>query len=410
MFANNSTIGAATVPTADVQRLVDEIVELAARPLERSQALPPSVYTSPGLYELELERIWRHSWLHVGRVEELEKRGDWITANLVGEPVMVVRGQDDKLRAMSRVCPHRYMDVLGDAKGRRGNKEQFVCPYHSWSFGLNGQLTGAPLMSGSEVFAEERDAYCLIELPLTEWQGFLFVNLDQGATPLAPSLTQVDAFLGNYDLAEWRLVDTIEWGETEANWKLVVDNGREAYHHQGTHRDSLEPLWPAHMVEYEASDSSDFFLLRMFVSPEAATGQEDGHYINPTLVPAAPRLTPFERSHYMVIGVYPGFIVAPGPDAVFTLSWMPTSPTKHTLDIGIYLHESRLDHPNIDGVIEEARAWITLIQSQDAAAIQSVQRSATTRLIRRGGALSHLERPVWTFQRFLAERLAGVRP
>ena len=406
MLANNSANGSVTASTGDVQQLVAELAELASRPLERARALPPAAYTNPDLYALELDRMWRCSWLYVGRVEELEKPGDWITAELVGEPVMVVRGQDSKLRAMSRVCPHRYMDVLGDEKGRRGTKEQFVCPYHSWSFGLDGKLTGAPLMSENEVFAEERDSYCLTDLPLTEWQGFLFVNLDHGAKPLAASLEEVDAFLGNYDLEEWRLVDTIEWGETEANWKLVVDNGREAYHHQGTHCDSLEPLWPAHMVEYQPSETSDFFLLRMFVSPEAATGQEDGHYINPTLVPAAPRLTPFERSHYMVIGLYPGFIVAPGPDAMFTLCWMPTGPTSHTIDIGIFLHESQLDNPNIDGVIEEARAWITLIQTEDSAAIQSVQKSATTRLTTRGGALSHLEQSVWTFQRFLAGRLS----
>ena len=200
----------------------------------------------------------------------------------------------------------------------------------------------------------------------------------------------------------------IEWGESEANWKLVVDNGREAYHHQGTHRNTLEPLWPAHMVEYEPSESPDVFLLRMFVSPDAAVGQEGGHYINPTLLPAAPRLSPFERSHYMVIGVYPGFIVAPGPDAVFTLSWTPTGPTSHTVDIGILIHQTRLSHPDFENALKEAREWIHQIQSEDSAAIQAVQRSVTTHLVRRGGALSHIERPVWTFQRYLANRLAGT--
>ena len=113
--------------------------------------------------------------------------------------------------------------------------------------------------------------------------------------------------MGNYDAADWRLVDRIKWGVTAANWKLVVDNGREAYHHHiGTHGESLEPLWPAHMVDFEPLETTDFFFARMFVSPEAAVGQEDGHYLNPLLLPAAPNLTPFERSNYIVAGIYIG--------------------------------------------------------------------------------------------------------
>jgi len=390
-----------------VTTLVDELAQIAALPLERGRALPPRFYTDPGLYKLELNRIWQRSWLYVGRLEDLLSPGDWIAAELVGESIMIVRGADGNLRALSRVCPHRFMDILGDADARNGSAKGFTCPYHSWSFGLEGKLTGAPLMGKSELFAEERSTYCLAEFPLAEWQGFVFVNLDRDARPL--ELSQVDAFLGNYDLTEWRRVDRIEWGETEANWKLVVENGREAYHHQGTHKTTLEPLWPAHMVEYEPSASTDFFLLRMFVSPEAAVAQEDGHYINPTLLPAAPQLTPFERSNYMVIGLYPGFIVAPGPDAFFTLNYWPTGPTSHKLDIEIFVHESQLNAPNLDEVVREAHDWIWEIQSEDSRAIQAVQRGVHSKAMMRGGALSDAERSVWTFQRYLANRLSGTQ-
>lgn len=390
----------------DAAALVAHLATLAAQPLERARALPPRFYTDPALYELERERIWRRSWLYVGRSEDLSSPGDWISAKVVDEPIVVVHGNDGGLRALSRVCPHRFMDILADAPTRTGHADGFTCPYHSWSFGTDGRLTGAPLMGESELFAEEKASYCLKEFPLAQWQGFVFVNLDPSAEPLR--LGEVDAFLGNYDLSEWRRVAQIGWGETEANWKLVVDNGREAYHHQGTHKHTLEPLWPAHMVEYEPTASSDFFLLRMFVSPAAAVGEEDGHYINPTLVPAAPRLTPFERSNYMVVGLYPGFIIAPGPDAFFTLNYWPTGVTSHDIDIDIYMHESRLDIPGLTEAVEEARNWISEIQGEDSAAIQAVQRSMRTRAASRGGALSHVERSVWTFQRYLANRLAGT--
>lgn len=389
-----------------VKLLLDELAAIASRPLERARALPPAFYTDPGLYELEIERIWRRSWLYAGRAEDVASPGDWLALDLLGEPVVVVRGRDGTLRALSRVCPHRFMDVLADEPDRRGNRASFTCPYHSWTFETTGKLSSAPLMADSVLFAEEADGYCLAQFALFEWHGFVFVNFDREATP--PELGEVEQFLGNYDFREWRRVDRIEWGETEANWKLVVDNGREAYHHQGTHRATLEPLWPARMVEYQPTRSTDFFLLRMFVSPEAAVGYEDGHYINPTLLPAAPRLTPFERSSYMVVGLYPGFIVAPGPDAVFTLNYWPTGATSHDIDIDIFVHESHLDTAKLTDVVQEARAWISEIQREDSHAIQAVQRSVSTRAVTRGGALSSVERSVWTFQRYLANRLAGT--
>ena len=401
---NGTRAGAAR---SGAEALVQQLATQAAQPLERARALSPAFYTDPALYELELERIWRRSWLYVGRVEELSAPGDLLAVDLVGEPVMVVRGHDGMLRALSRVCPHRFMDVLSETPERSGTTEGFTCPYHSWSFAADGRLTGAPLMAGSEVFEAERESYCLARFAVCDWQGFVFVNLDPDAEPLC--LGEVESFLGNYDLSQWRRVARIPWGETQANWKLVVDNGREAYHHQGTHRATLQPLWPAHMVEYEPTASSDFFLLRMFVSSEAAVGEEDGHYINPTLLPAAPGLTPFERSNYMVIGLYPGFIVAPGPDAFFTLKYWPTGVTSHDIDIDIFMHESRLDAPNFEEAVNEAREWISEIQGEDSAAIQAVQSAVRTRAITRGGALSPVERSVWTFQRYLANRLAGTK-
>ena len=121
---------------------------------------------------------------------------------------MIVRGADGKIRALSRACPHRFMDVLGeedDGKQRYGNKEGgFVCPYHSWAFGLDGRLTGAPLMSRSELFERERNNYCLESYSTELWNGFVFVNFDKDAAPLAPRLASMEELLAPYRLDEWR--------------------------------------------------------------------------------------------------------------------------------------------------------------------------------------------------------------
>lgn len=393
----------------DVQAVVDAIVERASRPLDHAQALPPAAYTSPALYELEVEKIWRKSWLYVGRVEEIPNPGDWIQFDVAAEPVLITRGQDQEIRALSRVCPHRFMDVLAQEEGRQGHSDSFLCPYHSWAFSLDGQLAGAPLMQESRLFDEEKHTYCLKEYGVEEWKGFIFINLDTEATPIGKTLAEIEPVLGNYSLEEWRKVTRVAWGETEVNWKLALDNGREGYHHQGLHKHSLEPLWPAHMVEMEPTETRDYFIARMFVSPEAAIGQEDGHYINPVLLPAAPGLTPYERSHYLVIGIYPGFILIPGPDMTLVQTFTPTGPLTHDMNFDILFHESAMENPDFEMAREEAHKWLSEIQSEDSAGLVSLQKTIlATRMDLPGGALSHLERPMWSIQRYLANRLTGA--
>ncbi|MCW2952987.1 MAG: Rieske [2Fe-2S] protein [Conexibacter sp.] len=392
-----------------VSELLDLLVETANKPLEEARALPPEFYTNPEIYQLELERIWRKSWIHVGRVEELQNPGDWIAREIAGEPIVVIKGQDDEIRALSRVCRHRFMDLLDGEQGRRcGHAEKLTCPYHLWTYELDGRLTSAPYMNRSRLFEEEKDGYALPQFRVETWQGFVFVNLDPDAAALTDTFgPEVEAALGNYDATDWRLMDRIAWGETEANWKLVVDNGREAYHHIGTHGKTLEPMWPAHMIQFEPSPRNEFFMARMFISKEFATGQEDGHLISPMLMPPAPGLTPFEQSNTGVLGLYPGFIYVTGPDMLITLSFQPTGHTSHNLDIEFLFHKDYADTPEAKVAIEEGKRWLSAVQAEDSGAMRGVQRMFSSGLSHEGGALSHLEIALMTFQRYLAKRLVG---
>jgi nitrite reductase/ring-hydroxylating ferredoxin subunit len=393
-------------PGRDLHDLLDVLADRASRPLEEAKALPAAFYTSETLYELEIDRIWRRSWIHVGRVEELANPGDYIKKEIAGEPIMVTRGRDGEIRALSRVCRHRFMDVLEGAD-KKGCAESFACPYHKWTYAADGTFQSAAHMGQNALFQRDKDEIALTRFRAETWQGFVFVNLDPEAPPLSDTMDPVEAKLGNYNLADWRLVDRIEWGEVPANWKLVVDNGREAYHHIGTHLESLEPLWPAHLVDFEPLETSDFFFARMFVSPEAAIGQEDGHNINPVVLPPAPGLTPYERSNYIVAGIYPGFILVPGPDVVLTLSFVPTGPVSHYIELDLHAHESVLGDPDLAEKVREVREWLRQVNGEDADAQVAVQRMLSSRLDADGGPLSHLERAIWTFQRYLAKRLVA---
>lgn len=392
-----------------VQALLDTVLDHASRPLEESAALPGEWYTNEALYQLEVERIFKKDWIYVARADELAKPGDWLSAEIAGEALMLVRGEDGEIRAMSRVCPHRFTDVLAEAEHDHGNCNGFVCPYHAWAFNLQGRMTGAPLMQRSKLFERERDSYCLKPFATEVWHGFVFVNLDQDAEPLAPRLADLEEVIGPYRLDEWRIVERIDWPESPANWKIVMDNGRECYHHLGAHRESVEPIWPAHLVDADTNDSKYCFWQRLHVDPSAAVGEEDGHLINPVVFPPLEGLTPFQRSHYLLLGVYPSMWFAPGPDMLLTARWLPTGPRSHKFDLTISVHESQLDHPDFDSIVAESKVWVHQIQTEDSRIVLSIQKMLDSQLAtRRGGPFSHLERPMWQFQKYMAHRLIGA--
>src|SRR3954468_19073164 len=146
--------------------ILREIRETAALPLERSSTLPPEAYTSDAFFAWETETLLRQDWLCLGHISQIAKPGAFITVDLLGEPLIVVHGKDQVIRTLSRVCPHRAMDIIppgfevpgsniADPVAERVNAGQtrlFMCPYHAWTFKLDGKLKGAPEMHLAECF------------------------------------------------------------------------------------------------------------------------------------------------------------------------------------------------------------------------------------------------------------------
>lgn len=387
--------------------LVETLLERAARPLEEAQAMPGAFYADPDLYALELERIFHSDWVYVGRAEQVAQPGDWLSADIGSQPVLLLRGKDGQLRAFSRICPHRFADLLAGAEADHGHCEGLVCPYHSWAFDSEGALVGAPLMDESALFARDRDRYRLRQFRVETWHGFVFVSLDPDVPDLAERLADAEHLVAQYGLDDFRYVGRVAWPETEANWKLVMDNGRECYHHQGLHTETVEPLWPSRLVELEATDSRFWFAQRMYVAPEAAVGEEHGHLLHPLALPPVGGLNAHERSYTLLMGVYPNMFLSPGPDFCAIGRWFPTGPTTHVFEIGYAIHKDNLDHPGLDQILEQVHEWIAAIQAEDSRIVTSIQQMASSGHASEGGALSHLERPVWQFQKYLAHRLGG---
>ena len=143
---------------------VEELRRNTALPFERAQAMPTSVYTTQAFLEEELQHVFSKDWYCVGRTDALANPGDYTTCELAGQPIAVVRDRDGTLRALSNVCLHRMSTLLQG----RGSARSIVCPYHAWTYNLDGSLRAAPSMSLNEGFC--KDQYKLPKIRCEEWR------------------------------------------------------------------------------------------------------------------------------------------------------------------------------------------------------------------------------------------------
>jgi choline monooxygenase len=225
-----------------------------ARPLSQARHLPAYFYTSPEVFALEKEKIFGRDWMLIGRVEELEQPGSYLTFKIAGEPILVCRTQAGELKAFSNVCRHRGTQVAfgqpdSSAAFCAGNARSFSCPYHGWTYDLTGKLVGAPHTQSMEGF--ERANYSLVPLKLDTWAGFLFVNLDSSARPLADTLEEMD-FLKTYEpyhYENFRLGSKFSFS-LDCNWKFANENLVDIYHIAVLHVQTFGPWQPLESYEF----------------------------------------------------------------------------------------------------------------------------------------------------------------
>ena len=179
-------------------RPIDELRANVAVPFERAFAMPKSVYTSPDFLAQEMEHIFAKDWLCAGRADALPNPGDYLPMQIAGEPVIVLRDGQGQLRGMSNVCRHR-MSVLLEG---RGNVRSIVCPYHAWTYNLDGTLRGAPAMTLNESFC--RTDVALPQVRVEDWLGWIMVTRNPDAPPPAKALAEVEDLVGYLDMGSYR--------------------------------------------------------------------------------------------------------------------------------------------------------------------------------------------------------------
>jgi phenylpropionate dioxygenase-like ring-hydroxylating dioxygenase large terminal subunit len=402
----------------EIQRGIAEAAEL---PLSHARTLPADAYTSEEFFDWEVGSLLRGGWQCLAHVSQIPKPGDFLNLDLLGEPLIVVRDKGGAVRVLSRVCPHRAMDIMpvgfgydghGPAEAKPdapgcGHTRIFLCPYHAWTFELDGRLKACPEMQQADGFA--RDDFGLKAFRSEVWQGFIFVNLDGGAEPFAEGMGEMADDLAAFRLADMQLVVAREW-DCPFNWKALVENFMESYHHLGIHHKTLQPMMPARdtwtererrryvraHLPYRESVAADY---RAF---EARADFSD-------VPPPAPGLGERQKSEWGLFLIPPTFLLATAPDRVIWYRLQPLGPNRLRLLTTVLVAPETVALANFGHLRDNIAKQLTDFHLEDMQVCTAVQRGLYASGWQQG-RLSHLEMPVWLFHRYLAARIRGVWP
>jgi len=352
---------------------VDELLNQAEAcevPLERALTLPPPVFFDTEWFEAEQNHIFADAWIAVARSGELELANSYLTARVAGEPVVIVRGRDGELRALSNVCRHRGMTIVEGS----GSAASLSCPYHLWTYSHEGALLNAPHMDSAQGFA--KDVHCLPKFGVEEWHGWVFVNLDRQAAPVGSDSPTLDRLLAEHRLAELVHAGSLQY-PSPWNWKISVENFAESYHHRGVHPTTLEPAFPG---------------ARSFV-PDS--GNEPWTAVDHVSVVEG-------EDPFIAITTYPTllFAILRGVGMV----WFKLNPrSPEFTDLVIELHLV----PDLAGdaeLVEAALAGIAAVNEEDIPVNARTAEGLQSRHAKQG-PISHLEAGTWHFRRWLLSQL-----
>jgi glycine betaine catabolism A len=211
-----------------------------------AKTLPQRYFVSPKVFAEEQEKIFSRQWLLVGHQSQIADAGDYFVQNVIGESLILMRDKSGGIHGFFNVCRHRGTRLKED---QCGHASAIQCPYHAWTYGLDGRLLGAPHMD--EVPGFNKADYSLHPVNVGLWEGFIFVNLDNNPTPVEKWFAPFAGKFSHWNMPILRSVKRIEY-DVRANWKLMFENYSECYHCPGVHP-QLQKISPYDSAENNLS-------------------------------------------------------------------------------------------------------------------------------------------------------------
>jgi glycine betaine catabolism A len=376
----------------------------AGRVVPLDLSLPKASYTDQAMFGRERDEVLFRDWFCVGREQSLAAEGDYLTADVAGESIIVVRGDDWRLTAFYNVCRHRGSrlvppeDAVPDANyavpagsGRSGCFAGSIrCPYHAWTYGLDGSLRSAPFLPDLRGY---RKALSLHQVDVGTWGGFVFVRLEPGAgEPLEENVGEIGGRVARYELGGLRRGASIRY-DVAANWKVILENYNECYHCGPVHPELCE-LVPQFARGGADLDWEDGIPHR----PGAYTFTRTG---TTTRLPL-PGLTAAERERHKGELILPNLMLSLSADHVAAFTVWPRAAGRSTVVCDFLFHPDELARPGFDP--SDAVSFWDVVNRQDWAICERVQDGMSSRRFSRG-YLAPMEDASADVGRYVAARL-----
>jgi phenylpropionate dioxygenase-like ring-hydroxylating dioxygenase large terminal subunit len=343
-------------------------------------SLVPADYVDPAVYAAEAERVLRASWLPVCRADQIPEVGDRFAVTLCDRPVIAVRTAGGEVQVVANVCAHRGSRLVYDGPG---NDSTLVCPYHRWAYRLDGSLIGAPLAEGADL-----DGACLPRVRHVIWQGFVLANLSGDARDPFDDLAGLHEHVAPW---HWNQLVTVasRTFPSEWNWKVMVDNWIECYHHLGTHHGSVEPFHPARDTKIVANEGAPW--VAMTVEGVDGVAGEPAEWI--------PGLDAERARDLSVWAAFPLLLGGSTARHAFWLQVLPIDAKRHTVTWHLLAHPDQVAGLTPDFVEQEMQLLVD-VHREDMVACRRVQEGLESGLIDRF-RLTPLESTIADFQRWV---------
>lgn len=306
------------------------------KPLGQSCGLPSWCYTHEDFYKREVDSIFLKRWIMIGRAEEYATPGTYKVHERFGRSVIVVKDRAGDIRAFLNTCRHRGTRLLEG----QGECRSITCPYHAWVYGLNGKLIATPGMDGLDAFRTED--WPLLAVRLEQWGGFLFINFDSHAAPLAEQLGDITELLASHRFEEMQLTRRKTF-DLACNWKIYIENAMEDYHTPTVHKRSIglqrtdmETVRSGHWSAIYMESPSTIAVLPGETSP----------------LPTIPTLSGKARTGSFFALINPTLFLGVTLDCMWFLEAVPVSASRTLVHVGSCFPNDTIARPEFESAVE----------------------------------------------------------
>jgi choline monooxygenase len=395
-----------------VEAYTDEATYRETRlPVDLASTLIPDAYTAPGFFDVERERVFAGSWIAIGTVDQVERTGQVILADVAGRPIFVTRNREGRLRGFHNVCRHRATKLLdGECGVERTRKIR--CPYHSWTYDLDGNCLGTPLFEGSDVPPDQQGVfdmssvkgfdkadYGLLPVRVEAWGFLVFVNLDPEASDLAEQLGDLPYRLAGHRLDEWRTRRRRRY-DVAANYKLIAENFMEYYHLPWVHPELIKVSRLADHYRWQGRG----MYTGMCTTPISRNGADGGW----EGLPPMSGLSEADATAARFVWLFPNTALVVLPNHAFVLFVHPTGPDRTVEEAVILTHPDSVRDACADEGLDQLERFWDLVNRQDLEIVERVQQGIANPAYTGGRMCYRFEEPLHRFQNMVIDRMVGV--